>query len=196
LKWPPSFIANPTVRNLSTTSARRSTAAQQWPRGEDLHLRRAGRRPERDRAFDWATFLHTRLDSTAPEAPTGGIENGGWKVTFSGEPAKLSGRRGTPTDAYSIGLQLGGDGSVSDSIVGSPAFEAGISSGMKVIGVNGRVYTHDLLEDAIKAAKDSSQPITLLVVSDDYINTSTIHFNGGSALSAPGSRRREAGLSG
>ena len=91
----------------------------------------------------------------------------------------MSGRRGTPTDAYSIGLQLGGDGSVNDSIVGSPAFEAGISSGMKIIGVNGRVYTHDLLEDAIKAAKDSSQPITLLVVSDDYINTSTIHFNGG-----------------
>jgi predicted metalloprotease with PDZ domain len=129
--------------------------------------------------FDWASFFHTRLDSTAAEAPTRGIENGGWKVVFSGEPAKLSGGRGAPTDAYSIGLQLGSDGTVGDSIVGSPAFEAGISSGMKVIGVNGRVYTHELLEDAIKAAKDSAQPISLLVVSDDYINTSTIHFNGG-----------------
>jgi len=129
--------------------------------------------------FDWASFFHTRLDSTAAEAPTAGIENAGWKVVFSGEPAKLSGRRGAPTDAYSIGLQLGADGTVGDSIVGSPAFEAGISSGMKVIGVNGRVYTHELLEDAIKAAKDSAQPISLLVVSDDYINTSTIHFNGG-----------------
>jgi predicted metalloprotease with PDZ domain len=130
--------------------------------------------------FDWATFFNTRLDSTAPEAPTGGIENGGWKVTFSGEPSKLTGRRGTPTDIYSIGLQLGADGAVDDSIVGSPAFEAGISSGMKVIGVNGRVYTHDLLEDAIKAAKDSSQPISLLVVNDDYINTVTINYHGGS----------------
>jgi predicted metalloprotease with PDZ domain len=130
--------------------------------------------------FDWATFFNARLDSTAPEAPTGGIENGGWKVTFSGEPSKLSGRRGTPSDIYSIGLQLGQDGSVGDSIVGSPAFEAGISSGMKVIGVNGRVYTHELLEDAIKAAKDSSQPISLLVVSDDYINTSTVNYRGGS----------------
>ena len=129
--------------------------------------------------FDWATFLHTRLNSTAPEAPIGGIENGGWKVVFQGEPAKLGGRRGTPSDVYSIGLQLGGDGSVSDSIVGSPAFEAGISSGMKVIGVNGRVYTHDLLEDAIKAAKDSTQPITLLFVTDDYINTATINYHGG-----------------
>jgi predicted metalloprotease with PDZ domain len=129
--------------------------------------------------FDWATFFNTRLDSTAPEAPTGGIENGGWKVTFDGEPSKLTGRRGTPSDIYSIGLQLGADGSVGDSIVGSPAFEAGVSSGMKVIGVNGRVYTHELLEDAIKDAKDSSQTISLLVVNDDYINTSTVNYHGG-----------------
>ena len=129
--------------------------------------------------FDWATFFHTRLDSTAPESPTGGIENGGWKVAFSGEPSKLTGRRGAATDIYSIGLQLGADGSVGDSLVGSPAFQAGISSGMKVIGVNGRVYTHDLLEDAIKDAKDSSQPISLIVVNDDYINTATINYHGG-----------------
>ncbi len=50
---------------------------------------------------------------------------------------------------------------------------------MKVIGVNGRIYTHDLLEDAIKAAKDSTQPITLLYVTDDYINTATINYHGG-----------------
>ncbi len=129
--------------------------------------------------FDWATFLHTRLDSTAPEAPTGGIENGGWKVVFQSEPAKLSGRRGTPSDIYSIGLQLGADGSVADSIVGSPAFQAGISSGMKVIAVNGRVYTHDLLEDAIKAAKDSTEPIKLLYVTDDFINTAAVNYRGG-----------------
>ena len=105
--------------------------------------------------YDWASFLHQRLDSISPDAPTGGIENGGWKVTWSPEPIRLPGRRGASGDAYSIGLQLGEDGSVSDSIVGGPAFKAGISAGMKVIGVNGRIYTHDLLEDAIAAAKDS-----------------------------------------
>jgi predicted metalloprotease with PDZ domain len=129
--------------------------------------------------YDWAAFFHKRLDSTAPEAPTGGIENGGWKVTFTDTPAKLSGRRGAPTDVYSIGLLLGADGTVSDSIYGGPAFEAGITSGMKVIGVNGRVYAHDLVEDAIKAAKESSQPITLLVVNDEFIKTATIHYDGG-----------------
>jgi predicted metalloprotease with PDZ domain len=129
--------------------------------------------------YDWATFFHTRLNSTAPEAPTGGIENGGWKVVMSGEPSKLGGRRGAPSDIYSIGLQLGQDGSVADSIVGGPAFEAGITSGMKVIGVNGRVYNHELLADAIKEAKDSKQPITLLVVNDEFITTNVINYHGG-----------------
>jgi predicted metalloprotease with PDZ domain len=129
--------------------------------------------------YDWATFFNTRLDSTSPEAPVGGIENGGWKVTYNDEPSKLLGRRGNPGDVYSIGLQLGQDGAVADSIVGSPAFEAGITSGMKVIGINGRVYTHDLLEEAIKASKDSTQPISLLVVVDDYFQTSNINYHGG-----------------
>jgi predicted metalloprotease with PDZ domain len=129
--------------------------------------------------FDWAGFFHTRLDSTSPDAPTGGIENGGWKVVLNSEPMKLQGRRGDPGDVYSIGLQVGSDGMVTDAIVGSPAFEAGVSSGMKVIGVDGRVYSHDLLEDAIKAAKDTSQPVTLLVVVDDYYRTCVINYHGG-----------------
>jgi len=129
--------------------------------------------------FDWASFFHTRLDSTAAEAPVGGIENGGWKVVFNGEPSKLEGRRSTPSGVYSIGLQVGSDGAVSDAIVGSPAFEAGVSSGMKIMGVNGRVFTPDLLDDAIKAAKDTSQPITLLVLVDDYFRNCTINYHGG-----------------
>jgi predicted metalloprotease with PDZ domain len=129
--------------------------------------------------FDWAGFFHTRLNSTSADAPTGGIENGGWKVVLNTEPMKLQGRNGDPGDVYSIGLKVGTDGTVTDAIVGSPAFEAGVSSGMKVIGVNGRVYSHDLLEDAIKAAKDTSQPVTLLVVVDDYYRTCVINYHGG-----------------
>lgn len=129
--------------------------------------------------FDWAAFFHDRLNSTSPEAPVGGIENGGWKVVINGDPPKSEGRRGGPGEIYSIGLQVGSDGVVSDSIVGSPAFQAGVSSQMKIIGVNGRVYTQDALSDAIKAAKDTSNPITLLVVVDDYFRTCTINYHGG-----------------
>jgi predicted metalloprotease with PDZ domain len=129
--------------------------------------------------FDWAQFFHSRLNSTSAEAPVGGIENGGWKVTFSDKPSKLEGRRGNVGEVYSIGLQVGSDGIVTDAIVGSPAFEAGVSSQMKIIGVNGRLYSPELLSDAVKSAKDTSQPITLLVVVDDYFRTCTIAYHDG-----------------
>ena len=48
--------------------------------------------------YDWAAFLHTRLTSTSPDAPVGGIENGGWKVAFTGEPQTArDGARFPPT---------------------------------------------------------------------------------------------------
>ncbi|HEY1984566.1 MAG TPA: M61 family peptidase [Terracidiphilus sp.] len=129
--------------------------------------------------FDWSKFFEERLNSTSAASPAQGIENAGWKVAFSDEPSKLQGRRGNFSEVYSIGLQVGADGVVVDSIFGSPAFESGISSGMKVVGVNGRVFTQELLVDAIKAAKDKSQPITLLVVVDEYFRTCTINYHGG-----------------
>ena len=129
--------------------------------------------------YDWAAFFHERLNSTGAESPMGGIENGGWKVEFSGQPSRPEGRRGNAGNVYSIGLQLGPDGQVVDSLVGSPAFEAGITSAMKVIGVNGRVFTQQGLDDAIKAASEGSSEITLLVVSDDYIRTCVVKYKGG-----------------
>jgi predicted metalloprotease with PDZ domain len=128
---------------------------------------------------DWAGYFREKLNSTSPDAPVGGIENGGWKVVYTDKPSKVPGRRGGAGDAYSIGLQVGEDGSVMDSIVGGLAFKAGITSGMKVVAVNGRVYTRDLLNDAIKASKDSKNPIVLLVISDEYYKTCTIDYHDG-----------------
>jgi len=50
---------------------------------------------------------------------------------------------------------------------------------MKVVGVNGRVFTPDLLGVAIKDAKDSTKPITLLVVVDEFYRTCTINYHDG-----------------
>jgi predicted metalloprotease with PDZ domain len=129
--------------------------------------------------YDWAGYFHEKLTSTSPDAPVGGIEKGGWKVDYTDQPSKLPGRRGGAGDAYSIGLQVGDDGQVSDSIVGSPAYKAGITSGMKVAAVNGRVYTQELLEDAIKDSKDAANPIVLLVIVDDYYKIAAIDYHGG-----------------
>jgi predicted metalloprotease with PDZ domain len=132
--------------------------------------------------YDWATFFHTHLDSTSPEAPLGGLENGGWKVIFNDKPLKLEGRRGNFGQIYTIGLLLKDDGTVTDAIVGSPAFEAGISPAMRVMAVDERAFTPDVLLDAIKAAKDTTQPISLLVLSDEYFRTFQVNYHGGERI--------------
>jgi predicted metalloprotease with PDZ domain len=128
--------------------------------------------------YDWARFFNERLNSTSPDAPLGGIETGGWKLVYDNRPEQGGGRRG-PGLTYSLGLSLGEDGSVQDSIVGGPAYQAGVTSGMKVIGVNGRMYTADILSDAISAAKSSGRAIELLVVNDDYYKTCSITYREG-----------------
>jgi predicted metalloprotease with PDZ domain len=134
--------------------------------------------------YDWASFFHERLTSTSPQAPLGGIEAGGWKVEYSEKSAEAGGGGGGPfgggiAAVYSIGLRLGNDGAVQEAIVGGLAYKAGITSGMRVVAVNDRAFTPDLLRDALKAAKNSAQPIRLLVLNDDYYKTCTIDYHGG-----------------
>ena len=44
---------------------------------------------------------------------------------------------------YSMGFSLDEDGKLSDVITGSPAYEAGIGPGMKLLAVNGRKWSPD-----------------------------------------------------
>jgi predicted metalloprotease with PDZ domain len=129
--------------------------------------------------YDWARFFQQRVNSIAPDMPDGGIRNGGWRVEYNDKPTKFPGRHGAPDDLYSLGMHLGDDGTVEDSLVGGPAFRAGISPGMKVVGVNGRLYKHDLLEDAIKASKEAKDSISVLVIHDDYYRTCAVDYHGG-----------------
>lgn len=129
--------------------------------------------------YDWAGFWNRRLTSTSAEAPTGGIEASGWKVVFSPEPM-IPGRasRRISNTTFTIGLEVGRDGAIRDAIFGGPAFQAGLGPGMKIAAVNGRVFTPEVLDDALKAAKSNPHPIELLVVVDDYFKTFSIDFHG------------------
>ena len=130
--------------------------------------------------YDWAEFWISRLMSTSPEPPAGGIEASGWKLTFTPEPLP-PGRtsRGISAGTYTIGLNLSREGVVSDAIFGGPAFQAGLAPGMKVVGVNGRLFTPEILEDAIKVSKSNSRPIELLVIASDYYKTCSIDYHDG-----------------
>ena len=60
-----------------------------------------------------------------------------------------------------------------------PAAKAGIGPGMKVIAVNGRHFSGDILHEALKAAKTSASPIELLVENTDYYKTYKLDYHAG-----------------
>jgi len=130
--------------------------------------------------YDWAGFWNSRLTSTSPEAPTAGMEASGWKLSFTAEPT-IPGRasRRISSTTFTIGLELGRDGVVSDAIYGGPAFRAGLAPGMKIAAVNGRVFTPEILNDAVEASKENSRAIEMLVIADDYYKTLAIDYHGG-----------------
>jgi hypothetical protein len=53
---------------------------------------------------------------------------------------------------------------------------------MRVMAVDERAFTPDVLLDAIKAAKDTTQPISLLVLSDEYFRTFQVNYHGGERI--------------
>ena len=54
---------------------------------------------------------------------------------------------------YSLGFALNETGILEDVIPGSPATEAGIGPGMKLVAVNGRRWSKDVLRQALRETK-------------------------------------------
>ncbi|MGH9450055.1 MAG: hypothetical protein ACRD11_05875, partial [Terriglobia bacterium] len=127
--------------------------------------------------------FHERLDSTSAQVPLGGIEAAGWKLVYTSKESEFFKAREATFHAiavpYSIGLVLHTNGGILDCIVGSPAYDAGISAGMRLVAVNGQAFNAHVLRAALEAGKNSSQPLQLLVENDDYYKTYSLDYHGG-----------------
>lgn len=130
-------------------------------------------------AHDWASFLRDRMDGRT--GLVGGIEASGWKLVYKDTPnayAKAN-TRGGADYTYSLGLSIGGEGVIGDVRWDGPAFNAGLGSGTTIVAVNGQAYSKDVLDDAVKAAKDGKAPIELLVKEFDRFRTVKLDYHGG-----------------
>lgn len=136
--------------------------------------------------YDWADFLHKRVDLINPHADLDGITRGGYKLVYQDKPSDAervlsSGRRGggAPDVWYSLGLRLNGEGTIFDVRWGSPADQAKLAPGQKIIAVNGRVYSGEQLLDGIDKAKGSSEPIHVMLQTESYILPAEINYHDG-----------------
>ncbi len=133
--------------------------------------------------YDWRAFLNERLWSLSPNAPLGGIERGGWRVTYDDKRSQRTedfedGRERVEM-AYSLGLRLNTAGLIGDVIAGTPAASAGLSPGMTAVAVDGKAYTPAVLRDAVTAAKSRKTPIQLLVNNEGAVQTYSLDYHGG-----------------
>jgi len=133
--------------------------------------------------YDWRAFWTERLTNHGPGAPLGGIEASGWKLVYYDTRSPLvqaeEGYRDSVNAAYSVGLWLKEDGLVTDTVEGLPAARAGIGPGMKLVAVNGRKFSKEVLGDALRAGKNSPAPLELLVENTEYYKTYKLDYHDG-----------------
>jgi predicted metalloprotease with PDZ domain len=138
-------------------------------------------------AYDWAGFLHQHIDLAEPHADFDGIKRGGYEVVYTDKPnaaerlfAALGGRRAGAVDVwYSLGFRVAGDGTVGDVRWNGPADKAQLAPGMKIIGVNGQLFSGDALKQAIDDAKGTSKPIHLITAQESDLGTVDIDYHDG-----------------
>jgi predicted metalloprotease with PDZ domain len=132
---------------------------------------------------DWRAFLNQRLTSMSPTPPMGGIEQSGWHLVYNDKPnTALQYQEGRSKGAdlnASLGFTIRENGSVNDVVPESIAARAGVAPGARIIAVNGRAYSTARLRDVIKASKDSTTPITLIVQNGEFFTTASIDYHGG-----------------
>ena len=135
-------------------------------------------------AYDWATFLKTRIQEVQEKAPLDGFQRGGYKVVYTDTPTefmKSAETRAKNTSlSYSLGLTVGSDGVLTDVQWGGPAFKAGLTQGLTVVAVNGEQFDGDKLKAAVKAAaKPDGQLVELLIKDGSRYKMVKIDYRGG-----------------
>lgn len=134
-------------------------------------------------AYDWRGFWTERLTNHGPGAPLAGIEESGWKLMYDANRSELfkeqEYERKSVNAAFSIGLWVQESGRIIDTVEGLPAAKAGIGPGMKLVAVNGRRFTPDVLHDALKTTMSTSEPLALLVENADYYETFKLNYHDG-----------------
>ena len=133
--------------------------------------------------YDWAAFWTERLTNHGPGAALQALEESGWKLVYNETPTDYfhssEHDEGEVRELYTIGLRLREDGGIIDTVEGMIAAKAGIGPGMRIVAVNGRRFSPEVLHDAIAAAKGSHDPIELLVENTDYFRTFKLDYHDG-----------------
>ena len=129
---------------------------------------------------DWHAIIHRHLDSLGPQVLLEALRGSGWQLSYSAEKNSFletqQRRRKETNREWSLGLLVDEKDTVVDTIENGAAARAGVGPGMKLIAVNGRKYSAEVLDAALLAAQAGRQPIELLVESADYYRLMSVPY--------------------
>jgi len=134
--------------------------------------------------YDWKTFFVTRLNATGTDrAPLEGLTSSGWTLAYGDAAGSVQAARDevhhTVEERFSLGFLAQEDGTIVDVVRDSPAWKAGLGPGMKLLTVDQRRWSPQVLRDAIAADRNSSVPISLSVQNGSVIFTTAIEDHSG-----------------
>jgi predicted metalloprotease with PDZ domain len=133
--------------------------------------------------YDWHGFFQKRVYEVAPQPPTSELARAGWKLVYTSKPnpfiEAVETLRHFDSQWLSYGMNLNKDDTVIDVREGSPAWQAGMAPGMKVMAVDGQAYSSDVLKYVSEQAEHSTTPTTFLVQADGWYRTLDVNYHGG-----------------
>jgi predicted metalloprotease with PDZ domain len=133
--------------------------------------------------YDWAEFFNRRINDVTPHAPLAGIADSGWKLVYTDKPnTDVADREETSGGldlAYSIGLRVNREGVVEDVVPGLAADKAGLAPRMKLIAVNGRKWSTNVLRAAIAATESGDGRLELLAENAEFYKTYPLDYHDG-----------------
>jgi predicted metalloprotease with PDZ domain len=134
--------------------------------------------------YEWAGFLKQRVYEVQAHAPTNGITGGGWRVAWKDSLGPIQKAREMANknveEPYTLGIRVDDkEASIIDVVPGSPADEAGVAPDMKLMAVNGRKYSSDVLRDAIAASPRTGR-VELLCENKEFYKTYVLDYRDGS----------------
>jgi predicted metalloprotease with PDZ domain len=129
--------------------------------------------------FDWHTFFETHVYQVNSKPPTDGLEAAGWRLVYNSTPNNVytAALPDSYDGSHSIGIYVKKDGTISDILPGTPAYEAGLGPHMTILAVDGRVYSADVLTESI--AHPQNGKISVIVRNFDSVESREIQYPGG-----------------
>jgi predicted metalloprotease with PDZ domain len=133
--------------------------------------------------LDWSAYFTEKLTSTSPHAPLQGLERCGWTLSYAASPNSfLSAKEEYDSGidhSFSLGICTDRSGTISDVVPEYPGFKSGLGPTMKIVAVNGRSWTPELLGECLAESRMTGTPIELMINYGGRLTSRKVDYDGG-----------------